>query len=271
MPKTLSGDVAVRTATLLWSSVNSVGSFLTSQMGTFVFIWWVKRICSQSKNLAESQHKTEIGNNIHWKWILLWIFKYFYWLSDLKSYLSLFAGLSNPLLSWESSHSQVRGSQEFSLSLTMHAAGKLYTHAKPGFWKVRVPYPQNTHCKLFLPCKEHLLQNLGCDASFIKKREGGKGCRSHWCCEKGVRYNFSTSINNECSGRSKAELHFGTGPYHQWELSAVGGVEDFDFHQSCGVLFLIKMYHAPFCTISIDVGQRLLLTAKLGVSLYFFL
>lgn len=90
MPKTLSGDVAVRTATLLWSSVNSVGSFLTSQMGTFVFIWWVKRICSQSKNLAESQHKTEIGNNIHWKWILLWIFKYFYWLSDLKSYLSLF-------------------------------------------------------------------------------------------------------------------------------------------------------------------------------------
>lgn len=174
MPKTLLGDVAVRTATLLWSFVNSVGSFLTSQMGTFVFIWWVKRICSQSKNLAESQHKTEIWNNIHWKWILLWIFKYFYWLSDLKSYLSLFAGLSNPLLSWESSHSQVRGSQEFSLSLTMHAAGKLYTHAKPGFWKVWVPYPQNTHCKLFLPCKEHLLQNLGCDASLIKREGGGK-------------------------------------------------------------------------------------------------
>lgn len=83
---------------------------------------------------------------------------FFYGLSDSKNFLFL-ADLSNPLLSWESSHLQVRESEEFSLSLAVRVAGELYTHANPGFWKVWVHYPQNTHCKLFLPCKERLLQN----------------------------------------------------------------------------------------------------------------
>lgn len=79
--------------------VNSVGSFLKEEaLARLSSIWWVKRICSLSENRAKPQHTTEMGNNRHQKWILLWRFKYFYWLLNCKIYLSLLAGLSNPLL-----------------------------------------------------------------------------------------------------------------------------------------------------------------------------